>query len=279
MNINTSILKYINKLNLNNSKKNINSYFIINYDPIFLKSIFTTNFSIEKNIPIMMCILSGIMYTSDDDSIDTDNHIKNWGIEDYSIHKIGEGLNDDPILYFGIFHINGNLIIAFKGTNNIQDDYSDIKINTITSKNIIPGKVHEGFYNILFGDDRYISVLNEVKRYPDTIPIFITGHSLGAALGSLLYVYIKNNHIGNDDLNLITFGCPRIGNSEFSKCISDSKRYVNGDDIVPHLPLTMICMYSQTSTEILLGTSSSLFWKWSISEHYISNYFKKLLTI
>lgn len=70
-------------------------------------------------------------------------------------------------------------------------------------------------------------------------PTIVTGHSLGAALGTL-FVMENDSKRKFDLTTLCTFASPRVGNMEFvhtfNKLPMDSWRIVNTRDLVPKLP-------------------------------------------
>ena len=92
------------------------------------------------------------------------------------------------------------------------------------------GKVHAGFKSAL--DGVWDEMLPELKRLQDQkVPLWVTGHSLGAALATLAADRLQ------DVQGLYTFGSPRVGNQEFQKRFSPSAfRVVNGRDIVADVP-------------------------------------------
>ena len=92
------------------------------------------------------------------------------------------------------------------------------------------GKVHAGFKSAL--DGVWDEMLPELKRLQDQkVPLWVTGHSLGAALATLAADRLQ------DVQGLYTFGSPRVGNQEFQKRFSRSAfRVVNGRDIVADVP-------------------------------------------
>ena len=73
--------------------------------------------------------------------------------------------------------------------------------------------------------------------------VFVTGHSLGGALCTLLAADLGAS-VGSGSRNFtvtaINFGSPRVGNRAFvamyNDLVPDSVRVVNGDDLVPTLP-------------------------------------------
>ncbi|KAL4479273.1 hypothetical protein ABPG72_011485 [Tetrahymena utriculariae] len=90
------------------------------------------------------------------------------------------------------------------------------------------------------------------KNYPQA-PIIITGHSLGGALATLQAVDIKAQ-IPDFSIKLVTFGSPKVGNSQFSNYANDflkndSIRITNIKDIIPHLLFKFFDFY-HTGQEI-----------------------------
>ena len=92
------------------------------------------------------------------------------------------------------------------------------------------GKVHRGFKKAL--DD----IWTDLYAYLESIrgrgcPIWMTGHSLGAALGTLAGDRYENTQA------VYTFGSPRIGNAVFSEKYKTScYRIVYNRDIVARIP-------------------------------------------
>ncbi|URE38300.1 lipase precursor, partial [Musa troglodytarum] len=64
-------------------------------------------------------------------------------------------------------------------------------------------------------------------------------HSMGGALASFCALDLTINH-GIEDIQLVTFGQPRIGNAAFSnyfiRHVPHTVRVTHANDIVPHLP-------------------------------------------
>ena len=131
------------------------------------------------------------------------------------------------------------IIVAFRGTetDEIGDWISDIDFGLIDGP--LGGKVHEGFYESLSNVwrlvDRQVSVLHE---NPSTT-LWVTGHSMGAALATLAVARWRERSRGID--GLYGFGQPRIGDRSFSLHFDfDFKprafRIVNNHDIVSRVP-------------------------------------------
>lgn len=215
-----------------------------------------------KNKELAMCILSNLIYYYDNDILN--NNIKKWGI-DYKLIIL------DTLVYI-IFYSKDYIFIVFKGTTNFNEIFSDIDIIQIDDSYNIPGKIHRGFHNLILKNKIVESIKNELENITSnysSIPIIITGHSLGAALATIFYAYLKTVYIGCT-LELITFGSPRVGDYEFSKSLS-STRFVHGNDIITKLPFFK---YKHIELPNTLGS----FYSYHIfTDHYLEGYYLELL--
>lgn len=130
------------------------------------------------------------------------------------------------------FYNKANIIIAFRGTDDIEDWKMNIDI-TRDDDDIHTG-FHEAWRSIEEDVLQKLSYLTRVQRR-----LFITGHSLGGALAILAGYYITDRHPIH---SLVVFECPRVGGSTFKdryNTILYDKTicYVNNNDIVPRLPV------------------------------------------
>jgi triacylglycerol lipase len=118
--------------------------------------------------------------------------------------------------------------LVLRGTNDPRD--------WLTNFNAIPknwaggGLVHKGFAKALdLAWDKVTASLD--KNVPSDCPLFITGHSLGAALATLAASVRRPRA-------LYTFGSPRVGNDEFGATLAGVNvfRVVNNRDAVTTVP-------------------------------------------
>ncbi len=101
-----------------------------------------------------------------------------------------------------------------------------------------PCLVHRGFQTSL--NRVWDGVHEQLSRYRRERPdaeICLTGHSLGGALALLTY-----SRLSDPKISVFTFGCPRVGDGMFGRRVEASPgkghyRFVNGDDLVAHVPL------------------------------------------
>jgi len=121
-------------------------------------------------------------------------------------------------------------VLVFRGTSGKLE-------NWIHNFNAFPGKwpgggwVHKGFKKVFDGiwDEVHMELLSI------SLPIFYTGHSLGAALATLA-ASLKPPQA------LYTFGSPRVGNAAFIHSLKGIRIYgvINSRDIVTSTPPSMI---------------------------------------
>lgn len=157
--------------------------------------------------------------------------------EESSVHLSRHGIHE---------HFNETSIYAFRGT--IFKNIRDWKIN-LNSK-LVPFpydndnssmRVHRGFLNEY--ENRRSEILN-VIREEEKDEILVTGYSAGGALATFLALDVVKN-INNIKVNLITFGMPKIGNSEFKSFLENQDEtkliqthYLLKDDPIDMFPLS-----------------------------------------
>lgn len=125
-------------------------------------------------------------------------------------------------------------IISLFSTSNISDVLFSTNNKLI---DIDDGQVHEGYYVHTF--EFLGCVLRNLKCFPSIKKLFITGHSMGGSLGSILG-YILNKFFLYD-VKIYTFGSPKFGNNQMKHYIQKSKNIeiwnvINSADLVPYKP-------------------------------------------
>eukprot|EP01095_Lingulamoeba_sp_RSL-Kostka_P017157 TRINITY_DN873_c0_g1_i1.p1 TRINITY_DN873_c0_g1~~TRINITY_DN873_c0_g1_i1.p1 ORF type:complete len:280 (-),score=89.71 TRINITY_DN873_c0_g1_i1:173-1012(-) len=166
--------------------------------------------------------------------------------------------------YVGVHHTNKTIVVCFRGTDDIRNWVIDLlSAKKVPYKNVPGAEVGDGFYDEY--KDLSSSVLTAVSnlrsQYP-TYPIWVTGHSLGAAISVLCAVDLVEQ--GYDNVNVYNYGLPRVGNQDFANYynskVPNTFRVVNGHDIVPHVPL-LDMGFHHVSTEVWENPAESLSFK------------------
>jgi hypothetical protein len=131
-------------------------------------------------------------------------------------------------------------VVAFRGSQiwkhndrfDPQQVFADFKTNIDIRLSDWEGggRVHRGFKSAL--DAVWEEMMPEIRRLQNKgLAIWITGHSLGAALATLAADRLQ------DVQGVYTFGSPRVGDKGFkARFAPPAYRVVNGDDIVTSVP-------------------------------------------
>ena len=130
------------------------------------------------------------------------------------------------------------VLVSFRGTEpgELKDWMTDLQIRRVPGKG--GGHVHRGFKAAL--EAVASDMAAAVRRLRDRgQPVFVTGHSLGAALATLAVAASETE--GIEIAGLYTFGSPRVGNKVFAKRFTAKHgrrafRVVNNNDTVTRVP-------------------------------------------
>lgn len=152
--------------------------------------------------------------------------------------------------------------IIFRGTQTSTE-----WINNLNAK-LMPlflndhGNVHDGFLTLYLNVREQI--LDAAEALPGKRPIFIAGHSLGAALAALAACDLEST-LALKIASLYTFGSPRIGDNNFVAAFNrsfarKSFRIANSSDMVTEVPFPTRfagffgAYFSHTETPVIFTT-------------------------
>jgi len=134
------------------------------------------------------------------------------------------------------------VLICFRGTemHAIEDWITDTRMKLVDGP--MRGKVHSGFYNALSHVWQLVDHNLRKLDPKSSKAVFLTGHSLGAALAALAALAAARWHDAGRRVNaLYTFGQPRTGDQTFARNFnfalkSSTFRLVNHNDLVTRIP-------------------------------------------
>ncbi|EFH46637.1 lipase class 3 family protein [Arabidopsis lyrata subsp. lyrata] len=124
------------------------------------------------------------------------------------------------------------VVIAFRGTEQVHSGflsaYDSVRIRIISLLKMA------------------IGYIDDVAECEDKWHVYVTGHSLGGALATLLALELSSSQLakrGAITVTMYNFGSPRVGNKQFAEIynqkVKDSWRVVNHRDIIPTVPRLM----------------------------------------
>lgn len=133
-----------------------------------------------------------------------------------------------------------DLVIVCRGTEptEFKDIAADLKAIPVPSLTGV-GRVHAGFRESI--DDIWPTLHELANDYGKTRRVWCTGHSLGAAMATLVAFRLQRTEDTPNPMALFTYGSPRVGNKTYVKGIEATGvlhfRFVNNADIVARVPL------------------------------------------
>lgn len=169
----------------------------------------------------------------------------------YHEASVFDATTSTEALLGGIVSEPESLIIAFRGTNEPRDFIMDAKFLSKRSWVFDADvHVHRGFDAGWFGvANQVISRVKGIKR------IIVTGHSLGGARAILCAAHLYE--LGLPVTDVITFGCPRVGNGAFrdyynTKLHNETLRFEAQGDPVPWTPPWLLNGYRHVGRAVYL---------------------------
>ena len=133
-----------------------------------------------------------------------------------------------------------DIIVVCRGTEPSEwsDISADLSIDLVPSRSGV-GKVHVGFRT--YTDKVWPQVMGHVTSAREKKHLWLTGHSLGAAMATLMARRFALGDTLPIPAALFTYGSPRVGNrtyiNAFNKLVPHH-RWVNAGDIVTKVPIS-----------------------------------------
>ncbi|OQR90782.1 alpha/beta-hydrolase [Thraustotheca clavata] len=189
--------------------------------------------------------------------------------------NLAEAFYDAPTDTYGwVLKGDKRIIVVFRGTLSLPNAFTDLQVNmvypdfAVDDKKLYGARVHSGFWAA------YLTVRASIRRIVeatmaemDEFQLYITGHSLGGALATLMAMDVMTDSTWQlkEEVVVYTYGSPRVGNHKFA---SSFKQYVHncyrvcadGDAIVgtPKSSIQSLCVrnlsYKHVGNNVLLST-------------------------
>jgi len=163
--------------------------------------------------------------------------LKRWGFE--TVRWIEDSLTDTQAV---VAAHGDHVVLAFRGTEGRKDFLTDLLFRKLPFQAGLAGaptigQVHRGFLAAL--DSVWNQVLTAVQGLGPDRPLFVCGHSLGAALAQLAAMRLVKH--GRAVAAVYVYGSPRVGDAEFRDAYNSVLKrqtflHVNDQDVVPTVP-------------------------------------------
>lgn len=150
-------------------------------------------------------------------------------------------------VYFGfVLSSKNHNIIVFRGTQRTVEWVLNINavyaINDRKVASMSYGTIHPGFSAIY--SDISAQTLEAAKKLNPSVPCYLSGHSLGAAIATLAAIDIAVNIPRlQKQVQLYTYASPRVGDRTFARehnrIVPNSYRVVNLADAITLVPFTV----------------------------------------
>jgi triacylglycerol lipase len=155
------------------------------------------------------------------------------------------GLFRKPFGFALVSRKGDHYIIAFRGTQDLEDWFTDADAFQTTLSRRLRGdahtldktRVHQGFQ--LLAVSLSHKVYEAAKGFKPKVPIYVTGHSLGGAVAALTALMVKAR-LKRPEVRMYSYAAPRVGDPVFvaayDALIPGSYRVVNLADVIPVVP-------------------------------------------
>lgn len=132
-----------------------------------------------------------------------------------------------------------DVVIACRGTQptEFNDIKADLKAAPVMAETV--GRVHRGFKTEV--DELWPMIKEDLQRVGKSRKAWFTGHSLGAAMTTIMASRCEDDPLMPNIEEVYTYGSPRTGWRTFVDSLScNHHRWVNNNDIVTRVPLAIM---------------------------------------
>jgi triacylglycerol lipase len=183
------------------------------------------------------------------DQYDKFTHAASWSIQG-NYDTLGllsakpPGLREEPFGFVVRNRTSGNVFVAFRGTQSLEDWLSNLSFPQVPHP---WGRAEKGFADLY--DQCAAATTAAVRQAPAGSSVFVTGHSLGSALATLATADLADSGL-NPGVSMYNFASPRVGDrgfaDRFNARVASRWRIVNTEDIVTTVPIATPELFSSS---------------------------------
>lgn len=170
--------------------------------------------------------------------------VVNWGFENVETFGFPSRAHDNLTQAF-VASNDDLILVSFRGTERVNWRDWLVNADIFFQEGPFGADVHGGFLKALKEPWKATTILDAVVAKVEDLSsngraVYLTGHSLGAALATLAAGYLLEKKISLT--GVYTYGSPRVGSGDFAReynwrARGLTHRFVNRQDVVTKLPL------------------------------------------
>ncbi|CAK9261816.1 unnamed protein product [Sphagnum jensenii] len=211
----------------------------------------------NRTMALILVEYASAAYIIDDSSLLSWTCSRCQGVtKGFKIHTLVVDVQHCLQAFVGVAENLHAIVIAFRGTQrtSMQNWAEDLyfKQLDLNYPGVSDAMVHKGFYAAYHNTSMRESIVTAVQtllQQRNDLRILVTGHSMGGAMASFCALDLTANY-GVKNIQVFTFGQPRIGNPAFAAYYSENVpltiRVTHSHDVVPHLPPYYLIMGEKT---------------------------------
>jgi len=167
--------------------------------------------------------------------------------DEKQVKKDAKGFGFTKVKFYDIggaqayrFENKNDIVIACRGTQptEFNDIKADLKAVPVMAETV--SRVHHGFKVEVDELWPYVSA-KLMQKKDETKKLWFCGHSLGAAMATIMASRCMHESELIDPECLFTFGSPRVGWRKYVKSLGvNHHRFVNNNDIVTRVPMRIM---------------------------------------
>ena len=191
-------------------------------------------FSCSHDIALWMALCSRVSYA---EQADATRMLRAAGFDDFRfIPPAGTHA------YIAVHRGGGDpfAVLAFRGTTTIEDFLTDARVRLRAVRGLPGARGHSGFQEALDSVwEQIAAALQDMRNRHGALPLYLTGHSLGAAQSLLAAQRLRSARDLSSPVFVVNLGCPRVGDTHLREGLvaaAPIHRIVHASDTIPRVP-------------------------------------------
>ena len=168
-------------------------------------------------------VYEGLVFAKLSDLAYKDYDTVKTGVSEFDLEAVYRIYDQDSDTNGFIASNDTTIVIAFRGTASFTNAVTDLSFSRKKITSTSSEYAHGGFVDA--ENSVYGSIESHIQSNLGSKRLIITGHSLGGALASLFAYRISLTHRDSEPI-LYVYGCPPVGDADFSAYFKGMPSYV-----------------------------------------------------